>query len=213
MNWKAEETKTEDAKPDAKPTAGGSHKGSVSATGNHIYFFKDVNVESIAELIKSLQKVEVEHLQYAILYGMDPLPIHLHIHSPGGDVFAGFAGVDAILDCRVPVHTHIDGMAASAATFLSMSGAHRTIGRHGYILVHQLFSVHWGKFEELKDGMANSTLLMDRMRAFYRERGKVPKDQLDEVLKHDLWWNAETALRYGLVDEIRGVDKTTKKRK
>jgi ATP-dependent protease ClpP protease subunit len=211
MNWQSNDTKSADKEP-IKIAVGPAQSGSITTEGSHIYFFKGVDVASVAELVKALQTVAVANLQNAALHDQEPSPIHLHIHSPGGSMFAGFAAVDAILECQVPVHTHIDGMAASAATFLSMAGHHRTIGRHGYILIHQLSNVMWGKYEELKDDMTNSTVLMNRMKSFYKERGRVPKGKLDEILKHDLWWDAEKALEYGLVDEIRGSRHAAKKK-
>ena len=34
------------------------------------------------------------------------------------------------------------------------------------------------------------------------EHTQVPKKELDKILKHDLWWDAEKCLKYGLIDEI-----------
>ena len=28
------------------------------------------------------------------------------------------------------------------------------------------------------------------------------EDKMDEILKHDIWWDAEQCLEYGLIDEI-----------
>ena len=50
--------------------------------------------------------------------------------------------------------------------------------------------------------MKNSEILMKRLREIYEERTKIPSKKLNELLKHDLWWDAETCLKYGLVDEI-----------
>ena len=36
----------------------------------------------------------------------------------------------------------------------------------------------------------------------YDEHTKIPKKKLKEILKHDLWFDAETCLEYGLIDEI-----------
>ena len=70
------------------------------------------------------------------------------------------------------------------------------------MLIHQLSSGMWGKYEELKDDMKKSEILMKRIREIYEERTKIPAKKLNEILKHDLWWDAETCLKYGLVDEI-----------
>ena len=109
--------------------------GSVTSDEGHIWFYKDVSQASVQELVQALHKAAIERRVLAAKHGLPaPLPIHLHIHSYGGEVYAGFAATDAILRCPVPVHTHIEGGAASAATLFSIAGAHRTIGANSSIL-------------------------------------------------------------------------------
>ena len=50
--------------------------------------------------------------------------------------------------------------------------------------------------------MKNNENLMKRIKEIYEEKTKIPKGKMDEIFKHDLWWDAKTCLRYGLVDEI-----------
>ena len=73
---------------------------------------------------------------------------------------------------------------------------------HAFMLIHQLSSMSWGKYEELKDSMQNNDLLMETIKNLYIERTKIPKKELEEMLKRDLWWDAKTCLKYGLIDEI-----------
>ena len=70
------------------------------------------------------------------------------------------------------------------------------------MLIHQLSSGLWGKYEEMKDDMKNCDRLMDMIREVYLEHTNIPKKKLDGILKHDLWFDAEQCLEYGLVDEI-----------
>ena len=44
--------------------------------------------------------------------------------------------------------------------------------------------------------------MMEMIKKLYKEYTKVPDKELDEILKHDLWWDAEKCLEYGLVDKI-----------
>ena len=74
--------------------------------------------------------------------------------------------------------------------------------KHSYMLIHQLSSGMWGKYQEMKDEMDNCDRLMEAIKRIYEEHTKVPKKEMDKILKHDLWWDAETCLKYGLVDEI-----------
>ena len=70
------------------------------------------------------------------------------------------------------------------------------------MLVHQLQSVMWGKYQEFEDEMENLKRLMKMIKDIYKEYTRLPMKNLDEILKHDLWFDAETCLKYGLVDEI-----------
>ena len=178
-------------------------KGTVSQEDGHIWFYQEVSQESIHTLVSALHKAAVERQVQAAKIGLPgPLPIHLHIHSYGGEVFAGFAAADAIRSCPVPVQTHIEGGAASAATLFSVAGARRTIGKNSFILIHQISSVFWGKYEEMKDEMRNSDLLMARIKGVYQEHTNLTAAQVEDILKKDLWFDAAKALECGLVDEV-----------
>jgi ATP-dependent Clp endopeptidase proteolytic subunit ClpP len=131
-----------------------------------------------------------------------PPPIKLHINSYGGSVFAGLSAVDYIKNSKVPVHTVIDGCAASAATLMSCVGERRFMHKNACMLVHQLSGLMWGKFQEMQDDMKNSEMLMKKIKDIYREHTKIPKREMDNLLKHDIWWEAEKCLEYGLVDEL-----------
>ena len=76
------------------------------------------------------------------------------------------------------------------------------MNRNACMLVHQLSGAMWGKFQEMQDDMQNSEMLMKKIKSIYKEHTKIPKKEMDNILKHDIWWEAEKCLQYGLIDEI-----------
>jgi ATP-dependent protease ClpP protease subunit len=78
----------------------------------------------------------------------------------------------------------------------------RLIKRHAYMLVHQLSSGCWGKHQEFLDELQNQKQLMKMLKDVYREYTKLPAAKMDDILKHDLWFDAKTCMRYGLVDDV-----------
>ena len=70
------------------------------------------------------------------------------------------------------------------------------------MLIHQLSSGSWGKMDELEDEMENLKELMRRIKLIYKNKTKIDKKNLDEILKHDLWWDSKKCLKMGLVDKI-----------
>ena len=85
---------------------------------------------------------------------------------------------------------------------MSIVADHRQINKHAYMLIHQLSSGMWGKYSELKDEIENLDRLMEMIKSIYTEYTKLPLDKLEKILEHDIWFDAETCLKYGLVDEI-----------
>ena len=199
--WLKSSTEDED---DHSPTAGSNDDNNVvSSLNNNIYFYSEVNRVKNLQLNKKLMTLGTSLVNRNNSLGVAiPTPINLHINSYGGSLFAGFSSVDYVLNCPVPVHSVIDGCAASAATLFSVVAEKRFMHKHSFMLIHQLSSGMWGNYESLKDDMENCDLLMETIRTIYSEHTKIPKNQLSKILKHDLWWDAKTCLKYGLIDEI-----------
>lgn len=174
----------------------------IETKSNRIYYYCEVSRGRNLTLNMKLKELAGDLLDRGRALQVDPGKIYLHINSYGGSVFAGFSSVDYILNSEVPVTSIIDGCAASAATIMSVTAKHRQINKHAYMLIHQLSSGMWGKYQEQKDTMENNDRLMKMIIDIYEEHTKIPKKELDKLLKHDLWWDAETCLKYGLVDEI-----------
>ena len=180
---------------------GGSSPSAVDSHDNCIMFYGEVNGDNAKVLNKALRTMDKDLQVVKVKYGVE-VPIKLYINSYGGSIFAGFSTVDTIKSLGTPVHTFIDGSTASAATLISVVGDKRFIHQNSFMLIHQLSSVMWGKYEEFKDEMENLDLLMSRIKEIYKEHCSIPKKELDEILKHDLWLDSAKCVKWGLVDEI-----------
>jgi len=174
----------------------------ISVYENKIYYYSGVTRESVVELNHKLGELEAKHLTVSNVLEIEPPPIRLYINSGGGSITAGIASMDTISRCKVPVYTYVDGFCASAATFLSIVGVKRYMSKNSYMLIHQLSSSLWGKYSEIEDEKKNLDLMMETIRNVYTEHTKVPTEELDEILKHDLLWDAKKCLEYGLIDEV-----------
>ena len=184
-------------------SAGKDEDNVVETKNNSVYFYSEVTRPKILLLNKNLRELGKNLVNQANLLGSTlPADIHLHINSFGGSVFAGLSATDYVKSSPVPIRTVVEGCAASAATLFSVVAHHRVIRRNSFMLIHQLSSGMWGKYEEMKDAMENNDLFMRIIKDIYEEHTKLPKRKINEILKRDLWFDAETCLEYGLVDEI-----------
>ena len=132
----------------------------ITVQDNKIYYYSNVNRNSCSELNKKIGELEGKYLGTASSLGIEPPTIKLMINSGGGSVVSGIASMDTILRTQVPIHTYVDGFAASAATFLSVVGDYRFMSRNSYMLIHQLSTTFWGTYSNFEDEKQNLDLMM-----------------------------------------------------
>jgi ATP-dependent Clp protease, protease subunit len=172
-------------------------------SGNKIYFYSDVTRESIYNLNRQIDEVTKHLKSIQFSYNLpEPPAIDLYISSEGGDVFPAMASVDKILNNIVPIHTHVEGIAASAATLLSVVGKVRTTTENSMMLVHQIQAGFWGNYQEFKDELRNQELIMKLISNIYLRYTKFQNSDLEEMLKHDFVLDAAECVKFGLVDSI-----------
>tara|TARA_R110000824_G_scaffold119346_6_gene273406 strand:+ start:5641 stop:6261 length:621 start_codon:yes stop_codon:yes gene_type:complete len=205
MKWKyinQEEAQEEKENPQYIINTSSSSGGSVTKIiENNLYFYGDITEANILELNASLHELDKKLSVTNVFLDIRPI-INLHINSYGGSLFAGLASVDVLRNLNSEVHSYVEGAAASAATIISVSCTKRFIGKYSKMLIHQLSSGLYGKYNELEDDMENNKHLMTTIKSIYKRYTTIPMKKLDEILKHDLWFDSKICLKYGLVDEI-----------
>tara|TARA_Y100000741_G_scaffold173744_1_gene131666 strand:+ start:1830 stop:2441 length:612 start_codon:yes stop_codon:yes gene_type:complete len=167
--------------------------------GNNIYYYEVIDKKPILELISQLKDLESVLINLKYTYDVNPV-IKLHIYSEGGDAFMGLSIYDFIKTLKIPVHTYIDGLIASAATFLFLAGKKRFMTENSNILIHQISTGFWGKFEDLKDEYKNTTELMKIAKKIYTDNTSMSKKTIDDIIKRELYLTYQDALKYQIVN-------------
>lgn len=183
------------ARPDKHPLG-------IEVEENRIYFYCPVGDHEALELNRILRRLDIEMKYLSDRLECSSVPIHLHIHSPGGSIFAGMSIVDSIRSCKTKVYTYVDGSAASAGTLISSSGTKRFMGKNSFMLLHQP-QLDWsGKLDEFHDEIENQKNIYEKLSAIYLKNSSMSQEELDDLLKHELWLPAEKCLELGLIDKI-----------
>jgi ATP-dependent Clp endopeptidase proteolytic subunit ClpP len=163
--------------------------GGIKVIGNKIFFYCDVDDDTIFEFV-------------TILHGMDCKNITVYIKSDGGDVYAGLCAMDHMKSHPSHITTVADGLCASSATLMLFGGDKRIMMPNARILIHQVTSEFSGKFEELKAEKRNLNSIMKQIRNIYSEKSSIPEDKLDKYMEKDIFLSSSTCLTYGIVHEI-----------
>jgi len=131
-----------------------------------------------------------------------PKPIVVHVHSPGGYVEPGIRLMSIFRECRVPVCTLVEGMSASASTFLTVLAPYRVMTAHATCLIHEYAGGVGGKRQDIVAMVENEEKRTALVRDIYLRRTRIREAALDEMLRHDLDLDAAACLRLGVVDRV-----------
>ena len=128
--------------------------------------------------------------------------ISLYINSPGGSCSAGFGILDTMLHIKPKVNTVCTGMAASMASLILCVGDTRSILPHARVMIHEPSVGTYGKCTDFLIEANEIEKIRKEMCEIYHKYTKQPIDQLMEDIKHDKYFTAEEAIKYGLVDKV-----------
>lgn len=136
------------------------------------------------------------------LSGITASNIVLRINSPGGDVFEARAMMAAIAEHPAKVTAKIDGLAASAATVLSLAADTVEIADGGFYMIHNAWTFAMGNADELRAtadllGKVDTTLIAD-----YAGRTGKTADEIAAWMKAETWFTAEEAVANGFANSI-----------
>lgn len=139
--------------------------------------------------------------------------IHLRIDSSGGDVFSARAIKTAIMQHKATVIAHIDGLAASAASFLVMGADEIEMVNGGFLMIHNALSFLdiLGYFNEFDlQGLINDiskerdlhAKINDSIADDYIKKTGINKEQILSWMAAETWFTAKEAMENNFVDRI-----------
>jgi ATP-dependent Clp protease, protease subunit len=142
----------------------------------------------------------------AALNGITAPTIHLRINSPGGDVFEARAIATAVRQHKSTVISHIDGLAASAATYIAIAGKEVEMADGSFFMIHQAWALALGNADDML-AMADLLEKVDGsiLTDYMKKTGK-SKDELVAWMQAETWFTAQEAKDAGFVDRIAAVD-------
>lgn len=136
--------------------------------------------------------------------------VTIHLDSPGGSVTDGLAIYNAIVNYAGVTTVHIDTLCASIATVVACAADKVVINSNGKYMIHRAWTVAMGNCSDFRS-MAEIMEMMDMdiAETYAMKAGGSVEDWLNKMDK-ETWYDAESALEAGLVDEIIDMKKKYK---
>jgi ATP-dependent Clp protease, protease subunit len=136
------------------------------------------------------------------LRGIKADTIHLRINSPGGSVFAARAIEQALRDHPARVVAHIDGLAASAATFVAMAADEVVISKGALFMIHKAWSIAMGNSDDLMESAALLEKIDSTLVDTYATRTGQKPEQVAQWMADETWFTAAEAIEHGFADKL-----------
>ena len=128
--------------------------------------------------------------------------IDLHVNSGGGSVFDAFAMMTALSQHDGKVTAHVDGIAASAASFLLAGADEVRMSSAGFIMIHDASTVAWGNSQQIRETAEWLDMIDHQLAGIYAKRGNRTAEEFKAAMDATTWLDAEQAVEWGLADHI-----------
>lgn len=132
--------------------------------------------------------------------------LRVHINSPGGDVFDGLAIFNALASHPKRVTTHVDSLAASAASFIALAGDQVVMEPNAMLMIHDAQGLGVGNAAELREYAELLDTCSNTIAKVYADKAGGTVESWRKAMAKDKWFTATEAVSAGLVDEV--VDRT-----
>ena len=132
----------------------------------------------------------------------DAAVINLSIHSPGGSVLDGLAIYNSLMMHPAKVYGQVEGIAASAASFVLMAADTISMPEDAFIMIHNANGGAMGDAEELREMADIIEKLQNSILNIYEKRTMLDRDTIADMMKVETWMSAAEALEMGFADTI-----------
>lgn len=132
----------------------------------------------------------------------DVTEIRLHINSPGGDVFDGIAIMNALRAHSARVVAVVDGIAASAASFIAVAADELVMSRNSELMIHDAWGFCVGNAEDMTSMAEMLSHHSDNIASIYADKAGGDVSTWREAMRVETWYSAAEAVSAGLADQV-----------
>ena len=128
--------------------------------------------------------------------------LEVEINSGGGSVFAGSEIYTALKSYSGNVITKVVGLAASAASVVTMAGDIVKITPTGQVMIHNASGGFGGDYRDMEKGAEILKNVNATISNAYRLKTGLSNEELLEMMNKETWLTPQQALEKKFVDEI-----------
>jgi len=132
----------------------------------------------------------------------DATPLALRINSPGGSVFDAVAIYNAIKRHSGTVTVWIDGIAASAASYIAMAGDEVVMPENAFLMIHDPAGMVMGTAVDMRAMAEALDKIKGSLLQGYAAKSGRSQEEIAPLMAAETWLDAKDALDLGFADRI-----------
>lgn len=134
--------------------------------------------------------------------------LNLYINSPGGDVFTAstmISMLQRVKDKGTTINAYVDGLSASAASFLMMVADNVNLYKNSTVMVHKPMSIAIGNANDMQKTIdALNKIEESVMMPMYMNKSKVSEEEIKSLIDAESWLSAKEMDKYFNVTLLDG---------
>jgi len=132
----------------------------------------------------------------------DATQIRLHINSPGGEVHEAIAILNALRQHQARVTAIVDGLAASAASFIACGANELVMSQNTELMIHDAWSIEIGPAAAMHKMGDRLDQVSNNVASIYAKKSGKSTEECRAVMLAETWYSAQEAVDAGLADSV-----------
>lgn len=133
---------------------------------------------------------------------LDGGPVVMHVNCPGGDVFEALAMYSTIKQYPGTVEVRVEGLAASAASYVALAGDRMVIEPQAMMMIHDAWGVEVGNAEEMHRYADLLDKSSQNIADIYATQVGGTPGEWRALMKAETWYTGREAVDAGLASGL-----------
>ena len=126
--------------------------------------------------------------------------LNIYINSPGGDVFTAstmISMLQRVKDKGTTINAYVDGLSASAASFLMMVADNINLYKNSTVMIHKPMSFAFGNANDMQKTIDVLNKIEESvMMPMYMNKSKVDEEEIKSLIDAETWLSAKEMDKY-----------------
>jgi ATP-dependent protease ClpP protease subunit len=128
--------------------------------------------------------------------------IHIHIHSPGGDVFTGFGIYNRLISHSAKKIVTIESLCCSMASVIAMAGDEVHIYESAWLMIHNPYAYTMGESSDLRKWADVMDGMRDQSVQAYQRHTPLSAEELKALMDEETWLEGNQAVEQGFATHL-----------